>query len=586
MLRLEAEPRSAETASMARVKASSTGGRGRPSRSRVLHPLLRHAAARRSEGMILPFVILAVLVMAVGSLAIANRSSLGTLGTVYQSLSFDAQEAAETGMNRIISELNRPRNRGLLRSKGTSVDSSALWTGSEAASLHTSRCPGTGAPDLASNPSIGYPASGSAAVYSTVYLHNDGSVSTSASSNASGSASAASRAYRLVSVTRRPESELTIFQAMSAPAGTVTLEVEGRALNASGATTAVTTLRKVFQLVPKCCGTSFGGVHGNVDYRRPASASSAYVCLRDNMLGLGLVGGTGSSTGTFTLSGSISVNTASTPPVPISTVYCLADTSGTCTITDNSKDTSVDLINPRPSNFPVARTYPGGSTTDPAPGVLQKPSPATSSTSAFLYCIDNTNQCRQWAVNADAAAVPANCTQSSTETHCYYASLDYKGDDVYFLTNSRKLRLYFVSSGKIMDGSGNSGIHHCKTLSSGNSPTCSGTRPSTADLAIFGCNSCGVQSYDWKGTPDVLNAFIYIPNGDASLAGDASFQGVLWTNKISSVGNVSWVVPGSGLQDVMELMGLLAARGSSPTANPLLFDYVARATSSFRWINP
>jgi len=35
----------------------------------------------------------------------------------------------------------------------------------------------------------------------------------------------------------------------------------------------------------------------------------------------------------------------------------------------------------------------------------------------------------------------------------------------------------------------------------------------------------------------------------------------------------------------MEIMGLLAAKGSTPTANPLLFDYVARATSGFRWVN-
>lgn len=58
------------------------------------------------------------------------------------------------------------------------------------------------------------------------------------------------------------------------------------------------------------------------------------------------------------------------------------------------------------------------------------------------------------------------------------------------------------------------------------------------------------------------------------------------TNTIQSNGNVNWVIPGSGLRDVMELMGLLAAQGQSPTSNPLLFDYVARATSSFRWLNP
>ncbi|MFM9102950.1 MAG: hypothetical protein ACKOPS_17150, partial [Cyanobium sp.] len=383
-------------------------------------------------------------------------------------------------MNRIVSELNRSENRGLLRSKGSAVES-ALWTSSDATSYHASRCPDVSPPDLASNPSLGYPSSGATGTYRTVYINNDGSISSSANG--------ASRAYRLVAVTRRPESELQIFQSMSAPAGTVTVQVEGQSLSSSGAISARTTLQRVFQLVPKCCGTSFGGNHGNVDDRRPASDSSAYVCLPDNMLGMGLVGGTGSSTGAFTLKGSVSVSSSSGQA--ISTVYCLADTTGYCTISDNSKATDVDVLSPRPANFPPAKTYPGSSTTSPAPGVLQAPSsPKVTNSNAFVYCINSS--CSQWAVNADASSVPANCTQTSTETHCYYAQLSYKNDDVYFLTNTRKLRLYFVSAGQILDGgSGNATLQHCTTISAASTPSCSGTRPTTADLAVFGCTSCG-----------------------------------------------------------------------------------------------
>jgi hypothetical protein len=560
----------------ARRAANAGRLRHRPAIRRLHLALLQSAGRQRARGFALPIVILAVLVMSVGSLAIANRSSLGSLGTVYQSLGFDAQEAAEIGMNRIISELNRSENRGLLRSKGSAVES-ALWTSSDATSYHASRCPDVSPPDLASNPSLGYPSSGSPSTYNTIYIRSDGSISSSSSSGAT-------RAYRLVSVTRRPESELQIFQSMSAPAGTVTVQVEGQALSSGGAISARTTLQRVFQLVPKCCGTSFGGNHGNVDYRRPASDSTAYVCLPDNMLGMGLVGGTGSTTGAFTLKGSVTVNSSSGQA--ISTVYCLADSTGYCTISDNGKSTDIDVLSPRPANFPAAKTYPGGNTSSPAPGVLQAPSsPRVSDTNAFLYCINSS--CSQWAVNADASSVPANCMQTSTETHCYYAQLSYKNDDVYFLTKSRKLRLYFVSAGLILDGgSGNATLNHCKTISAASTPTCSGTRPKTADLAVFGCNSCASQTFDWRGTPDVLDAFVYVPNGSATVAGNATFQGVLWTNKIDSLGNVSWVVPGSGLRDVLELMGLLAAQGQSPTSNPLLFDYVARATSSFRWLNP
>ena len=48
---------------------------------------------------------------------------------------------------------------------------------------------------------------------------------------------------------------------------------------------------------------------------------------------------------------------------------------------------------------------------------------------------------------------------------------------------------------------------------------------------------------------------------------------------------MNWTVPGAGLRDVMEYMGLLSGKSMTPTTNPLLFDYVARATSSFRWVN-
>ena len=158
-------------------------------------PLGRRAAG--SEGFVLPFVILAALLMSVGTLAMANRSGMGFMGAVFHGLSFDAQEAAEIGMNRIIGELNRKENRGLLRSKGSTVES-VLWTSADAATVHRSRCPDVNSSDLATNPNIGYPAGTSApSTYNPVYVRPDGTISSTAQG--------ANRAYRLVSVTRRPE---------------------------------------------------------------------------------------------------------------------------------------------------------------------------------------------------------------------------------------------------------------------------------------------------------------------------------------------------------------------------------------------
>jgi hypothetical protein len=63
-------------------------------------------------------------------------------------------------------------------------------------------------------------------------------------------------------------------------------------------------------------------------------------------------------------------------------------------------DITIDLINPRPTNFPPAKTYPGANTTTPAPPILSAPN--TTTTSAFTYCIDSVSKCRTWAINADA----------------------------------------------------------------------------------------------------------------------------------------------------------------------------------------
>ena len=83
----------------------------------------------------------------------------------------------------------------------------------------------------------------------------------------------------------------------------------------------------------------------------------------------------------------------------------------------------------------------------------------------------------------------------------------------------------------------------------------------------------------------LFRSFVYIPDGSVALNGTPTFMGVLWTNSINSSGNVNWVVPGSGMRDVMNYMGLLADPAYTPTSNPLLFDYVARATSQVRWLN-
>jgi hypothetical protein len=254
--------------------------------------------------------------------------------------------------------------------------------------------------------------------------------------------------------------------------------------------------------------------------------------------------------------------------------------------------------------------------------VLSKPRPNETKASDFISCLSTEDalstdtdptivggkKCRLWQVNGDTPrnALPSYCTVTPSssgnaaaageELHCAIDSIDYKFTDMVVLSGVRQVRFYFTSPSAsssdpvITGGSGNNAIYHCNAVSAAalrESPprvACSGDLPSIRDLALFGCNSCGQQYVDLKGTPDALRMFAYFPNGNFTLAGNPKFEGVLWANKIESSGNVTWTVPSSGLLDVLDYMGFVPRAGYSPgSINWILFDYVARATHSFAW---
>jgi hypothetical protein len=347
-------------------------------RSRPEHP---------EQGFALALVVLAALMLTAGGLALANRSSQGLLGSVFLLFGQQAREAAEIGATRIVTELNKPQNRGLLRARGSSIETTP-WQVADVGTFYRSKCPGDGGSDLATNVNIGAPSSGT--TYSRVFLFADGSVHSSRIRNGE----AATRAYRLISVSRRPEPQLTIFQPITPPNGELGLEVEGVALRPDGSVISQIRLRKDFQVVPKCCGVSFGGSHGNVSYATNAT-TSANACLNENtMLGLGFLGGTGDSTGTIELGGSSTVTqqSSSTVPVYIPTIFCLADANGGCNasnVSSSQQQISVSLIHPRPTDFPVAKEFPAALVNqlqmNNVPGILSRPN-WNASTNQFIGC--------------------------------------------------------------------------------------------------------------------------------------------------------------------------------------------------------
>lgn len=167
--------------------------------------------SRPSWGFSLPFVLIAAAILLTGGLMLALHSSDGLLSILLQRESSDARDAAETGITRIVGELNRPRNRGLLaKDEATQDPDGYLWTSSDAAASRNPCLPrqlpdvnpddDPNAPDLTTNPSIGFrtTAAGSSVplTYNTVLLNEAGELVSDPA--------AAVQSYRLVSVRRMP----------------------------------------------------------------------------------------------------------------------------------------------------------------------------------------------------------------------------------------------------------------------------------------------------------------------------------------------------------------------------------------------
>lgn len=77
----------------------------------------RPDSSHQEDGFSLSLVLVASLMVLLGGLMLVDRSSDGMVSAAFQRESNNLSDAAETGMTRIVGELNRPQNRGLLAKK-------------------------------------------------------------------------------------------------------------------------------------------------------------------------------------------------------------------------------------------------------------------------------------------------------------------------------------------------------------------------------------------------------------------------------------------------------------------------------------
>lgn len=554
--------------------------------------LTRHP--RSTRGFSLPFILIAAMILLIGGLMLVMRSSDGLLSILMQGESSDARDAAETGLTRILAELNRPRNRGLLVSPGSTRDAEGyLWTGADAAASRNPCLPRARdsssaagqdpeAPDLTGNASIGFSAT-VPRTYNEVLLNADGQVVSDRQQ--------AVKAYRLLSVRRWPllssddQPSLRIFEAEGR--GSVVLIVEGSALR-NGRTISRVRLEEELQLVPKCCDVSFGGAHGDSAYAPDSQGRS--LCLS---AGWGFVAGMAQNgSGAMTINGVTTI--ADTSGQIVNPLFCFATSTQDCQFNPTSTDYSLRLVQPTlravRSNPVIEATTMGSIGRDSAP----QPYPSATSPQPFLHCSipgvtpGSLRQCPQnkvtinAAVADDEALLPRNeanqiyCRvgnypaqdepEAASALHCNIAQLDYSQLSIEVTgTATRALRLYFPQTGDVIRSTGGGSLEH---------------RSLAAHFALFGCSGCTSQAVRLSGSAAGLNLFAWFPRGDVTVAGASGYQGVLWANTITSSGGVTWAIPPAAVLGALELAGF----GLEGERNPPAFDWVARSVRSFRWL--
>lgn len=221
---------------------------------------------RGEEGFSLALALLVVLAGLFTTLAITSRTIGSRQVRDSNDKSFSARNAAEIGMTRIISELNRPRNRRLLvNAPGLGATGATTTTIADDDDFR-SACDLAGGegPDLSGqgtfangavlNNEVTIPNTNNRLHYKLVRITNgDPAVGSFPDPNlseqdADGNANTAFR--------------VTLGNGASpvipGESGRITLDVTGRAVDASGKES-LYHLRKTFAVIPKCCGSSFGG---------------------------------------------------------------------------------------------------------------------------------------------------------------------------------------------------------------------------------------------------------------------------------------------------------------------------------------
>lgn len=586
--------------------------------------------SHKQEGSI-ALLLLVALAVTVGALAIANSSSNSLLRSAFQDQSRNAREAALAGAETIINELNQVQNRRLL----VTPRALSTWTNDPTSAninfYQNSRCdpPSPGLPPSPNRPSdeaVGFadgqfralPGGGnrefrlvSVQKISTKNRAN----SVTSFSIADGSGTSSNGDY--------DETALNITDGAAANGENISyirLTVEGKASPPGGGGVSLARVTREFEVVPKCCGRSFGlpldpsaplppnaaarGVHGK-DIRICGASQGG-----PGELGLvfGINGGKLSDSG---YSGRVITLNDAGQEVRIENVVCALPEDGPATdcagdSTINTKDGSIPKGYSYDNlNFPSEGAY-FGNATNAWPWFPETTTPAITTAGVIDknvtgLKIDTGNQVVQelrngvWTTTGVSycgrAPVLANVATGATEVqyHCKIDTIEVGNTDLVVDTANGTLNLYITSkSTKAVDYQGSSAILHERngvSLQDAGITNCSASANDWVNnLRIYGTPTdvnppsdiTSTQQIALQGTSELTGFFVWAPYSAVEFRGTADFCGRIWANDLTTKGTPVFRVPPSSADD----------DNKNPALQNKFYDWVARSVSTLRLFSP
>lgn len=536
-----------------------------------------------SDGFSTAAVVVVLMVAAVGILSLVNRSSSGRTGAAYKTQTITAREVARSGMLRIIGELNKPANRGMLVS-GVPLNG---WSASPNPAIQ--------------NPCLRPPFTGSATP-TTAAARGFGANATQSFVAGDTTRRFVLRSIRYASADRshwirseyngagiHSSSSANDFLAnrsniLTATNGLLELVVEGQVYNSDGTLVSRAKLAQEFVVAPKCCDRSFNGTtnaFGNG--ANDVKGTDATQCAMGAGASGSLITETlGNATGELDTQDMHLYGLVSGTPQLLTEFKCLT-TAASCRGTDP----------PAPGRAAAANGFVTASLLSSLPLPPIHPDPLTpsyefNSGDDTYYRINAANTgievCEVSGTNTLINCAPApyciKLVNSVADYHCKMQRMRLSAMMLYVDTTLGTIAFYLNNGVGEIKFSGTSGLLHRKCASFPGATTMCTTAAQLGDFPRLAFYSNLLNAnFEFTGTSSSLVAFLYNRRGRIHQSGGSSLYGAVWGNVVSGSGNSNIYVP-TNLASVSTTQGYcsLVPGGCGVTA----FDWVARSVSNKR----